>query len=174
MAQTEVATTPDLGLEGQLATAFSAGKGDVVARTSDEASASLPFGKMVMIGATDETVHNIAANTSILDGIIVHAHGYHRDLELDDDGLRPGCTFDVLRVGAIIVRSEDAFGPSTGVHVRAVVAGDEIKGSFRGADDGTDTIDCSAFCRWLTSGDAGELGVLDINMTMAALQAADS
>ncbi len=180
--QTEVKTEPDLGLPGQLADLFSASDADVVAKKSEEETASIPFGVMVAQGEEDDGVLNLAANNDRLVGIVVHAHGYNRDSELDDDGLRPGCTFDVLNEGRIIVRVEDSVTPSSEVHVRAVTggssgygeAGAETAGAFRGTDDGADTINITEFARYTRSADAGELTIVDITMRGQPFQNADS
>lgn len=141
----------------------------------NEDSAALPFGVMVAQGDADDGVVLPTATTDLLKGVVVFYQGYLRPEELDDDGLQPGVQLGVLRHGRIWVRPEDAVTPTSGVHVRRTSGGpSEQLGAFRGMGDGTDTIDCSLFCKWMTSADAGELAKLEIDMTMASTTTADS
>jgi hypothetical protein len=81
----------------------------------------------------------------------------------------------VLRKGRIFVRPEDAVTPTSEVHVRAVATVAEVAGAFRGTNDGTtDTIDITGFAKWHTSAGAGEIAILEIDMTQASLAVADS
>lgn len=179
--QTSV-STPDIGVPGQVLNLHTSQSGKISSATSEEASASIPFGVMVKGGTADRTAKNLAANSDVLKGIAMWSGNYHRDLEVDENGLRPGCTFDVLEVGETIVRVEDAVTPASEVHVRAVIggangygaAGAETKGAFRGTADGADTIDISAFAKYISSADAGGIAKISIDMRNSALQAADS
>lgn len=172
--QTAVNDRMPAGIPGQLADLWTAEFGDVVSTTSQEASAETPFGVMVKRGTVDETSKLLSANTDKLHGIVVHAQNFAKPVQLGDTGLKPGITFGILRKGRIWVTPEDAVTPASEVHVRAVVAGVEVKGAFRGTDDGTDTIDITGFAKWITSAGAGEVAILEVDMNQASLAVADS
>ena len=172
--QTEVLDRMPIGIPGQLADLHTAEFGDVMSVTNEEAAAEIPFGVMVKAGTADDSAKLLAANTDKLRGITVFAHNFSKPVQLGDTGLKPGVTFGLLRKGRIYVRVEDAVTPASEVHVRAVAAGLEVKGAFRGTDDGTDTIDITAFAKFICSADAGEVAVVEVDMTNASLQVADS
>ena len=180
--QTEILSRMPIGIPGQLADLHTAEFGDVVSETNEEASAELPFGVMVKAGTGDDLVKNITTTADKLVGVIVHAQNFAIPVQLGETGLKPGVTFGVLRRGRIYVRVEDAVTPDDEVHVRAVIggangygeAGAESHGAFRGSDDGTDTIDITAFARWITSAEAGEVAVVEIDMNQASLAVADT
>lgn len=180
--QTSVSDRMPVGIPGQLADLHSAEFGDVVSATNEEASAELPFGVMVKDGTGPDLVKNVATTNDRLAGVIVHAQNFAKPVQLGDTGLKPGVTFGVLRKGRIYVRVEDAVEIGDEVHVRAVIggangygdAGAESHGAFRGTQDGTDTIDITAFAKWVTEADAGEVAVVEIDMNQASLAVADS
>lgn len=152
----------------------------VESRLSEEASAEIPFGTMVIRGSTSEDAGALQLHTSsasmapLLAGIVVHDHSYAKDTELGDTGLKPGTTLNLLQRGRIYVQPEDSVDPGDAVKVRAVAAGAEVKGAFRGAADGTDCVDISKFARWITSGTASVPAVLEIDMVGASQAVADS
>jgi hypothetical protein len=173
--QTDVTTAPDIGVPGQMADFQTFGDGVNFSKSSEEASAGIPFGVMVAVGTADDGALLIAANTDALSGVAMFAEEFHRTSELDTDGLQPGATFGVLWEGAILVRVENAVTPASTVHVRATANGPLTqKGAFRGGKDGAHTIDCSGFARYLTSADTGGIAVVYIDMADAHLAAADS
>lgn len=174
--QTEVLARMPIGIPGQLADLHTAEFGDVVSATNEEAAAELRFGIMVKQGtvATDpDLVKVMTATNNVLAGITVFAHNFAKPVQLGDTGLKPGVTFGLLRKGRIYVLTEDAVDPSDEVHVRAIAAGNEVAGAFRGTADGTDTIDITAFAKWLSAAGAGEVAVLEIDMNQASLATAD-
>lgn len=152
---------------------------DVATYISEEASAEIPFGVMVCRGSTDEDNGALLLNTSaaameqLLAGVVMWTDVYAKPSELGDTGLKPGVTLNVLQRGRIWVRPEDAVDPGDAVRVRCVVAGSEVKGAFRSAADSTDCVDISSFARWRSSAGAGELAILEIDMTNAKLADAD-
>lgn len=172
MAQTTVTTRMPVGFPGIIANLHSMADGDVHSKVSQEASASIPFGVMVQAGSNDDGVLLLTATSNRLVGVATH-HNAYSDREADDNGVKPKMTLGVLNVGQVYVTVENAVTPASEVHVRAVVAGAEVKGAFRAGADGTDTIDISAFARFLTSAGAGEVALLDIDMRNAPLAAAD-
>jgi len=145
---------------------------------SEESSAEIPFGVMVVQGTADNQAllpHTSAAdNEQKLLGIVQHSHAYAKDQELGDDGLKPKVTMGVLTHGRILVPVEEDVAPGDAVRVRVVVSGAEQAGAFRTAADGTDCIDISSFARWTASGTAAGVAELEIDMTNRAGATADT
>lgn len=171
--QTEVLSRMPIGIPGQLADLHTAEFGDVVSAVNEEAAAEIPFGVMVKQGTDDDDVKLLAAQADKLKGIVVFGHNFDYPVQRGDTGLKPGVHFGILRKGRIFVRTEDAVTPASEVHVRAVAVDPEVKGAFRGTDDGADTLDITAFAKWVTSADAGEVAILEIDMNQSSLAALD-
>lgn len=100
---------------------------------------------------------SLAAITEKFAGVLVHEHTEEGEI-LENRGI------SIMEQGDIYVTVEDAVDPTKGVFVRAVAAGAERAGAFRGTADGTDTIDLSAYCKWSSVAGAGELAVLTLNL----------
>lgn len=130
MPQTSVASM-DLGVEGQLA---GNGPKDCYPVRNDEASAEIPFGRMLAAGAAQDEALLLALTTDKLIGVSVFGQAYAHDNELGSTGFKPGTSFDVLRKGRIVVKVEDAVSPSGSVHVRI---GGAAPGAFRGTAEAT-------------------------------------
>lgn len=173
MSQSSVTTSFTVGLAGQLADLHAMKNGDVLSKVSEESSAEIPFGVMLQKGTADGSCKLLSATTNSLIGVSVHSHAYAPNHEVGDTGVKPKVCLGVLNVGRIYVTVEDDVTPASEVHVRAVATGDEVKGAFCDAD-GTDTIDVSAFCRYLTSASAGGLALLEVDMRNANLAVADT
>jgi hypothetical protein len=172
--QTTVLAEMKIGIPGQLATEHDERTADIVTRTSEEASASIPFGVFVQKGTDDGDVKKLTATTNKLIGIVVWEANFAPVYQVDSVGLKPGVTMSILRKGKIIVVPEtDVVAHTSEVHVRAIVAGSEVAGAVRATADSTDTIDITAFATWLTSATAGNPAVLEIDMANAALAVAD-
>jgi hypothetical protein len=136
---------------------------------SAEASAEIPFGRMVQKGATDETALALAgaAATDLL-GIVAFRHGYSKDVDLGLLGLKPKATLEIVRYGVIWVIAEDAVvAHTTTVRVRHTVGAGAL-GRFRGAAVAGQTFLLTGV-KWRTSASAGQLAQLEIDM--AALTA---
>jgi hypothetical protein len=162
--QTSVPTTPAIGVEGQLADLWTQEIGDVRTATSEEASASIAFGRCVKRGTADDSMKILTAITETILGITVYSPLLSKPDELDAVGMTPKTVGSVLRMGRIIVTSEDAVTPASGVFVRALVnGGNTIIGGFRGTADGVTTIDISAFAQWTSSAAAGALAELEVD-----------
>lgn len=152
----------------------------IESRVSEEASAEIPFGTMVIRGSTSEDLGALQLHTSSasmaaqLAGIVVHDQTYAKDTELGDTGLKPGVMLNLLQRGRIWVQPEDTVDPGDAVKVRAVVTGSEVKGAFRGAADSTDCVDISKFARWVTSGTSAIPAQLEIDMVGASQAVADT
>lgn len=174
MPQTSVDVMPE-AIEGLLAD--NSMTKDCLPATSEEASAEIPFGVMVCQGTEDDGA--LLLNTSSasmatkLKGVTVFGQAYAKPSELGDTGFKPKCTFDVLNKGRIYVKVEEAVAPGNAVRVRAVVAGNEVKGAFRTTADATDCVDISKFAKWIRGADANGLAVVELDMTMSALAVAD-
>lgn len=151
----------------------------IESRVNAEASAEIPFGVMVVRGATSEDTDALLPHTSaaasapLLAGIVVHSHNYAKDSQLGSTGLKPTVMLNLLQRGRIYVQPEDSVDPGDAVKVRVVVAGAEVKGAFRGAADAADCVDISKFARWITSGTSTVPAVLEIDMVGAAQATAD-
>jgi hypothetical protein len=180
--QTEVLSAMPIAVPGMLADLHTDEDGDVVSAFNEEASDEIPFGVMVKGGTADDSVKNLATTADLLKGVVVFANYFDKPIQLGDTGLKPGVAFGLLRRGHIYVRVEDAVTPASEVHVRVTTggsngygdAGAETAGAFRGSDDGGDTIDITAFAKYLTSADVGEIAVVSIDMDNASLSTADS
>lgn len=155
---------------------------DALSKVSEEASAEIPFGRMVKAGTDAKDVKLMTATNNKLVGISMFNQCYAKPQELGDLGMKPKMVFNVLNKGRIFVRVEDAVTPASEVHVRAITGGTngygasgaESAGAFRGTADSTDTIDISAFAKFMGAAAAGELVELEIDMTNASQALADS
>lgn len=139
--------------------------------TNGEASAEIPFGVMVCQGATDGAALKLntsaAAMDGILAGVVLHSNAYNKTNELGTTGIKAGVIMNVCTKGRVWVTVEEAVTPASTVKVRAVVAGAEVAGAFRDTADSTDCVDISRCARYLTSAGAGELAVLEFDLTGA-------
>lgn len=171
--QTEVSARMPIGIPGQLADLHTAEFGDVVSAVNEEAAAEIPFGVMVKQGTDDDDVKLLAATNDPIKGVVVFGHNFDNPVQRGSTGLKPGVHFGILRKGRIFVTTEDAVTPLSEVHVRAVAAGAEVKGAFRGTADGADTIDITGLAKWVTSAGAGEIAILEIDMTQSSLATPD-
>lgn len=147
--QTAVANNMGEGLPGLIAD--SSFKKNVRSYANEEASAEIPFGVAVGQGLNDDGCLLLAATTDKIIGVATRSHAYEVDRELGDIGLKPGATVGVLDHGQVWVHVETAVTPKSDVYIRAVAAGAEKPGAFRASADGTDTINASKWCRFLTS-----------------------
>jgi hypothetical protein len=76
-----------------------------------------------------------------------------------------GHAINVGKKVRVIVRPEDAVTPTSGVFVRHTSGGGgTVLGSFRTDADTATAADISAYARWMSSADAGELAVLEVDL----------
>lgn len=136
---------------------------------SAEASAEIPFGRMVQKGTTDDSALILAgAAATDLIGIVAFRQGYSKDVDLGLTGLKPKATLELVRKGVVWVIAEDAVvAHTTAVRVRHTVGAGAI-GRFRGAAVAGQTFLLTGV-KWRTSASAGQLAMLEIDM--AALTA---
>lgn len=149
---------------------------DVITMKNAEASASIPFGYAVKFKdtvTTDKDAVLPAAETDKILGIVLRSDTYGvawTDLDgtvygqLDATGVKPGAFLNILRRGRILVTAEDAVEAGDKLWVRCTTGGvGEIIGGLTNADEGTETIDCTAVGTWMSSAAAGGLAWLDVN-----------
>lgn len=181
--QTTVAAAPDYGMPGQLATLRSAADAKVDAYIQEEASAHIPFGRVVQLGTADlgDGVSGAkipASKTDKLVGISCFGHSFARTnaQEIDSTGLSPGTHFGVVREGAVWVMPEEDITVGDEVHARVTLNGGKLPGMIGKTDDGVKTIDISAFAQWETAGGptSGQPARLWVDFANAALAVTDS
>jgi hypothetical protein len=159
MSQTSISASMPVAYSGMLA---DASPKSTLTRFNEEASAEIPFGSGVIQGSgADGALLPVDENSAVL-GIALHSHAYHED-DLGDDGLVADATFTVLTQGRVYVQVEDAVVPGDRGWCRAVTAGAEVAGAWRGTDDGTDTIDCTKQTKFVTAASAAGFAVLEVN-----------
>lgn len=78
----------------------------------------------------------------------------------------------VMRVGYAWVIVEDAFAIGGALYVRCVAGGAEVAGSVRATQDGTDCVRIPGY--FLSSGDAGDLGLIFFNLNGQEAEASGS
>lgn len=172
--QTTVADKLPIGVAGQLADLYTAKHGDVRPVYNEEAAAHIPFGIMLKRGTADDTAKLPTTAADVLAGVAVFNTLFDRPLQIDDNGLLPGVSFGVLRKGRILVITEDNVTPASEVHFRIVVSGGNTQlGKFTGTAEVGKTVDVSAFCRFTSSGNAGEPVELEVDLTNSAQAVAD-
>lgn len=166
--QTSYGVTRTIAIEGQLA---DNGPHDVIPLFNGESSAKINFGRAVKWNGTDGLSAKLpAAESDIVAGIVVHANQYSTgsDGELTSTGLIPGAMMSVLRKGRVWVMARTAVVAGVSrLWVRAVSSetGYEVYGGLEDADDGTDTIDCTACGVFLDTGAQGALVRLEVDFT---------
>jgi hypothetical protein len=143
-------------------------RNDVLSRSSEEA-ASFPYGTAVVAGTDPDTQVLLPTVADALIGVVSHTQA--NEVGGDDENLAdPNHTLNCLHVGRIYVQLESTspavIAGTTGVFVRtanpAAAPADEGLGRFRGDVDGGDALTLAGG-RWITSGSAGDLVVLEID-----------
>lgn len=165
MSQTAVTNQDTTPFAGKVVTAE---PGSPRSYTSQEASAEIPFGVLVVLGTDEDAGALLPDGSDVPLGVVCHSHAHAKDTELGATGLKPKATFGVLRKGVIWVATEDAVGPGDAVRVRKVAGVGEQLGAFRAAADSTD---CSVLtgAAWLTSTSGAGFAQLEVDMTAATL-----
>jgi hypothetical protein len=131
---------------------------------NSEASAEVPFGVMVAVGAADDAALLLVDANSKFAGVVVHSHAYDRRVDFGDTGLLPKTTLSVMRKGSIWVTVEEAVSVGDVAFVRHTAgAGGTQKGAFRKSAD-TATAVTTGTCKFLTSASASGLALLDVNL----------
>lgn len=180
--QTEITTTPALGVPGQIPDLANVLDANIRSGTSEEASASIPFGRLVVKGTAVDGVKLPTTQEAIPYGVVVFGQAYARSsdggvAQLDDNGLTPGTTFGCLRVGEILVLATETVAPGGAVHYQAETSASPATfplGSFRDTAEAGKTVDISPFAQWLSGGDAGDVVLLSIDLRNVALMDSDA
>jgi len=177
--QTAVAAAPDYAVPGQLASLRSVQSSAVDTMLNEEASAHIPFGRVVKKGTVEKRAKVPSAKTDQLCGITVFGHSYSRTpgaVELDNAGLAPGTHMSVLVCGEIYVMPEEDVAITDQVHARVITNVAKLPGMIGKTDDGVNTIDISAFAQWKRAGGptSGQCAVLWVDFSNAHLAVTDS
>ncbi len=172
--QSSVEDTMDIGIVGQLADFQSNADATVDTATSEESSAAIPFGVFVQQGSADDGALLLTGGSNRLKGIVVHSHSFERRTELSDAGLDPLATFAVLTRGRVYVTANDDVAVTDEVHVCHTVDTNFAVGLAGPSPNAANTIDITAFARWIKGGLKGEVVVLEIDMNNVALASADT
>ncbi len=163
--QTDYSAAPAAAVNGQLASRYN--DSEIASMYNAEASAAIQFGRGVKYGsATDgEQAKLPAAETDKIAGITVRSHsidsGDRGELN-DTTGVEAGGQLNVLKKGEIWVYCRTGCAPGDKLWVRCTATPGDV-GECLNADDGTETIDCTAKGEWLTYAAAEGLAKLRVN-----------
>lgn len=162
MPQTAINAALTIGVEGMLADLWTEQNG-LIDSTTNADTVSIPFGRFVKRTASGITM--LGSIADVLAGVTVWRNMYSKPDQLDSVGVVVGMEMDVLRMGRILVLTEQAFTETSGVFVRALPNGGATTiGGCRTSADGVTTIDISAFAQFKNSGSAGDLAILELNL----------
>jgi hypothetical protein len=180
-AQTTYGFQPEIGFAGSLDRTRPYA---TLTMKNVEASGAMPFGAAVCRDlaspASDMSALLPALETDKVAGIVLREDTFARTWtdadgvvqgQLSGTGLIPGTMFTCVTMGRMLVRCEDAVVPGDPLWVRCTVgdpAAVEFLGSLTNADEGTETIDCSKFAQWETTGAAAGLAYLSFDFTRSA------
>lgn len=151
-------------------------------RVSGETTLQLPFGRMVMHGASDNACVSAtsAANMRKFLGVVAYnafnqiANQLGNVADSNGNiGLLAGAPVRIKRRGRIWVAITENVDPTLGVRVSIDATGGGI-GTFRATSSAGHTVDLSKFSRWVfTNTSAQGFGLLDYDMRMIGLASAD-
>lgn len=173
MSQTSYSYTMSAAIAGMLADASP----KAVDTGINKDSASVPFGVFVAFksgqDAGDQACAMPSGSTDKLKGVVLYSNQYAVDWtdpsgahhgELDATGLRAGASLNVLRRGRVYMTSESNFAYGDPVFVRYSANGGNTQlGAVRNADDSGHTIDATSKARYVSSGSAGDLAIIEID-----------
>jgi hypothetical protein len=187
MPQTVVNSAPPIGTPGDLADLHTATDGDILSASNSEAADPIVVGTMVKRGTAEGLALKLSDSHDTPFGIVTRSHyatpSDLETLEVDTDvffdALNPDVMMGIGRTGRYYVLIEENVDFDDDVHVRAEASTGEVAGAFGASDQGNDTINCSAFCRYCgdydVDGDTGfGVAVVEINMGLASLAVTDS
>lgn len=164
MAQTTISAEPAIGFPGQ--PADSGFKHDI-STLVDEANGIAPG--LLVIRGTDVDVDAALPAAAFTDadvlGVSIRTHKARSDGALVDNEVYEDDTpMPVRRRGRVYVTVEDAFVAGQQAYARHTAgAGGSDPGAFR-TDDDTATASVVNGARFMSSGGAGEIGVLEVNL----------
>lgn len=166
--QTDYSLAPPAAVEGQISCRLNDCKID--SQFNAEASASIKFGLAVKWGsATDRHAAKLpVAETDKVMGFACRSHSIDSGPrgELDDtNGVKVGGQINTLRVGELWVKVRTGCGPGDRLWVQTTVAGgaSRVVGGAENADDGSNTVDCTAQGEFQTFAAAGGLARLRVD-----------
>ncbi len=178
--------TPQFGLPGAPADAKSADDNVVRTYLQEEASAHIPFGRLVKLGTPDagtgcSGAKVPSAKTDKLVGFSTWDRRFSRSTELDDTGILPAVHFGVTEKGVLWIMPEEDVAPGDAVHGRVTIHDSgaptvKLPGMVGKTDDGVKTINLSLFAQWRTAGGptSGQPAKLAFDLTNAGLAVTDS
>ncbi len=146
---------------------------DVATYVSGEASNQLPWGVMLMQGATDTAALLLTAgNVGKLIGIATYSAATQINTEMGSVadvggriGILPGVQLGVSRRGRLWVQVEEAVTPASPVRVRCTVAGNGT-GSFRTTSAGAGLSYNLVGCRYLDTAVANGICRVEFDMLL--------
>lgn len=162
MAQTTMTENPAVGFPGDPA---DTGPKNDLSKIVEEAT-GIPPGLGVVWGTEDNQVSLPSGTFGGADfvGFSVRRHKGRPDFALaDNEDYQDEESIPVRRQGRLKVEVEDAFTAGGQVFVRHTAPGTEQLGAVR-SDADTDEADSVTGVRFVTSGGAGEIGIIEINL----------
>ncbi len=160
MSQLTYEDNQAVGFAGQL---YDLGENDMVTGVSEEASAEMPFGIVVVRATTDDGVKIPAAEADIPKGVVVHSHSYQVGVDLGDTGLKPKTEMSIMRRGRIWVTVQEAVIPGDRAYIR--FAGTGQKGGWRKSEVVGETMDITLQAEFQTTAAADALAVVEVDFT---------
>ena len=178
MPQTTVTTLYPLAFVGMEPDSSNLAGDMYISRVSGETTLQIPFGVCVKQGTNDDQCVNLSgqASTNLL-GVVPYSASYQIAHELSQTvdsngnlGLLPTVTVQIKRRGRLWVQIDENVASTNAVKVRTANASAGIgPGTFRKTAVGSDTLDLSAFAKWVgTNLAANGYGLLEFDFTMSA------
>lgn len=162
MAQTTFTANPPKGLPGM---PVDMGPKDDRSMLAEE---ELAPGVFVVWGTTERQalLPSAAFTDADVVGVTVRTHKARRDGAVaDNENYEAEARVPVRRKGRIWVTVENAFTPGAAIYARHTASGGNTTiGAVRVTDNDTNTASAIAGARLLNSGDAGDLGLLELNL----------
>ena len=171
--QTTYPLVPGIAFPGMLS---DSGLKDIITGINTHATLALPFGSAAArsAGGSQQAMEPMEAITDRIAGILIHSISYPPSA-IEESGftfngisvgaVKPKFTLSILRKGRIFVICENGCAKGDRLHVRAVIAGAEIRGALLSAADGTDTKDCTGQGEWMSAAAAGAIAELEVDFT---------
>jgi hypothetical protein len=154
--QTSVSNAPNAALQaGQVADLCPLN--DVMSYVSAEASAEIPFGRMLVQGTGDKDAKLMAAQADAMIGISVFSQAYNRDNEIGATGVKPKMTLGVMTRGRIWVQVTADVTPASVVRVH------KTGGTFQDDSSAGNTVVLKN-ARYLTTTLANGLALLEFDI----------
>ncbi len=153
------------GFAGQLA---DASDNDVVTMVSEESSAEIPMGAMVMQGTADDQALLPTSSAAVMVGIVLHSHQYSKDIELGTTGLKPKACLNILRKGRCLVYSETEVVKGLAAFVRHTAESPDLQTGLFRKDLDTDKAVKVYGVRWAETSSGAGLKLVDVDMLLTS------